>query len=144
MIVSDRFLRGGLERLQRNLFTLRSSSGGHERPGTPLEYLLRVENIQQLDEFCNNPSPAGLVAGAKSSAIVAMEILIEKNIIAPVRVGLEFFGTAVYRPPTLFVPEKDAGEPPGNIHGHLEEVHHAAGTRRTFDFEAVAIIQVEL
>ena len=44
------------------------------------------------------------MAGPKPGTIVAVEILMEENVIAPVGIALEFFGTAIDGPLTLFVP----------------------------------------
>src|SRR5215467_1043090 len=85
------------------LSVLPRSSGGHGRVRASLEYLLRVEYIQQLDQLCHHPSPAGLVAGTQPGAIVAVEILVEEDIIAPVWIGLEFFGTTVDGSAPLFI-----------------------------------------
>jgi len=51
----------------------------HDRPGASLEHCLRIEDVQQLDQICCQPSPAGLVAGPQPGAIVAVEILIEQD-----------------------------------------------------------------
>jgi hypothetical protein len=42
-----------------------------------------------LDELGDQPGPAGLVAGADAGPIVSMEILIERDVVAPVRSALQ-------------------------------------------------------
>ena len=51
-----------------------------------------------LQEFCDEPGPAGLVAGADARAVVAVKIFIEEQVILPLRIGLESFRTAEHRP----------------------------------------------
>src|SRR5438874_1175276 len=43
-----------------------------------------------LDQFCDQAGPSGLVAGAESGAVVAMEVFVELDEISPMRVRLEF------------------------------------------------------
>ena len=54
-----------------------------------------------LNQFGDNCRPSGLMAGTDTRAIVAMEIFIEQNKVAPVRIGLKFFRAAVHRPASL-------------------------------------------
>ena len=54
------------------------------------------------------PGPAGLMAGAEAGAVVAVEVLVEQDEIAPVRVFLELPRAAVDRPPAVLVAQEDA------------------------------------
>ena len=54
-----------------------------------LEQLLRIEQAEELDQLGHQPGPAGLVAGAEAGAVVAVEVLVEQEVVAPVRVVLE-------------------------------------------------------
>src|SRR5262249_1230443 len=47
------------------------------------------------------PGPAGLVAGAQAGAVVAVEVLVEQQAVAPVRVLLKLLAAAVHGPPAL-------------------------------------------
>jgi len=51
-------------------------------------YLLQdprgVEEAKELDEFGHESCPTGLVTGAQPGTIVAMEIFIEVDVVAPV------------------------------------------------------------
>ena len=47
----------------------------------------------------HDAGPARLVAGAEPGAVVAVEILVEQDVVAPVRIVLELLGAAVDRPP---------------------------------------------
>src|SRR5215213_5816701 len=42
-----------------------------------------------LDQFGDQGGPAGLVAGAKTGAAFAMEVLVEEQVVAPVWIGLK-------------------------------------------------------
>jgi hypothetical protein len=46
------------------------------------------------------------MARAQARAIVAVEIFVEKNVIAEVRVALEFLGASESRPPAMFVTQE--------------------------------------
>jgi hypothetical protein len=46
------------------------------------------------------------VTGPESSAIVAVEILMEEDVIAEMRIGLEFFRAAEDRPPPLRIAQE--------------------------------------
>jgi hypothetical protein len=58
----------------------------------------------------------------------------------PIRIALEFFGTAEHRPPPALVAQKDPGQPIGDFARNLEQVHQVAGTRGALDFEVVTVI----
>ena len=76
--------------------------------------------------LATTPGPAGLVARAEPGAVVAVEVLVEEDVVAPVGIGLELLRAAVDGSPAVLVAQEDAGEPVGDLLGHLEEVHHLA------------------
>ncbi len=43
--------------------------------------LLRFEPAEDLDELGDNPGPAGLVAGPQARAGVAVDVLVEENVL---------------------------------------------------------------
>lgn len=47
--------------------------------------------VDVLDELGDERGPAGLMARAEAQAIVAVEILVEKDVVLEVRIGAEFF-----------------------------------------------------
>src|SRR5262252_4680145 len=59
---------------------------------------LRVDLTEQRDERRHQTRPACLMARAKTRTVVAVEVLVEQDVIAPVRVLLEDLRTAVDRP----------------------------------------------
>ena len=54
-----------------------------------------------LDQLGDQAGPPGLVAGAEAGAGVAIEIFVEQDEVAPVRIGLELLAIAVDRPAAL-------------------------------------------
>ena len=59
-----------------------------------------------LQEFGDGPGPAGLVGRAEPAAGVAVEILVEEEVIPKMGVGLEFLVLAEYGAPAVGVPKK--------------------------------------
>ena len=79
-----------------------------------------------FDQAGDDTGPPGLVAGSDAGAVVAMEILVEQQVIAPIGIALKFFGTAENRSPSGFIAQKDRGEAIGDLLCHLEQVHQLA------------------
>src|ERR1700739_52727 len=89
-------------------------------------------------------SPAGLMAGAEARPVVAVKVLVEREVITPVRVLLKLASAPVDRPPAMVVPQKDAGQPTLDLLGDLIQVHMSARARGTFDREIIAVVGVIL
>ena len=87
---------------------------------------LGIQVAEELDEFGHEPGPAGLVARAQPCAVVAVEVFVEEDVVAPVGIGLELLRAAVHGTPAVLVAQEDPGEPIGDLLGHLEEIHHPA------------------
>ena len=105
---------------------------------------LGIEEAVKLDEFGHESGPAGLVTGAQPGTIVAMEVFKEVDVVAPEWIALELFRAAIDGSPAMFVAQEDPGEPVRDLLADLEEVHELAGSRGTFDFEVVAVVQIEV
>jgi len=67
---------------------------------------LGIDAPEEIEEERDEPRPARLVAGPEARAVVAVEILVEQNEIAPVRVVLELRAAAVDGPSSLAVAEE--------------------------------------
>src|SRR5690242_13957335 len=64
-----------------------------ERAGLPgFEQLLPVE-AEDPHERRDERRPAGLMSSTHARAVVAMEVLVEEHVVAPVRVGLQLLRT---------------------------------------------------
>jgi hypothetical protein len=66
------------------------------------------------------------VAGADTGAVVAVEVFMKGNEIAPVGVGVKLFRGAEDRSAALFVAQKYTREPLGEIAGDLPEIEPPA------------------
>src|SRR5947208_2087314 len=97
-----------------------------------------------LEELSNKAGPARLVAGADAGAVVAVEVLIEEDQVAPGRIALELRRAAAHGPAAVLSTEEDPGEPPRELGGHRPEVQHPAGACRARNLHAVAVEVVEL
>src|SRR5438270_6925605 len=90
------------------------------------KHLPGIQNSVKLNDLGHQSSPAGLMAGAQSGAVVAVEIFVEQDMVAPVGIALELFCAAIDRPPAMLVGGKYPGEPVGNLFAHLKQIHHLA------------------
>ncbi len=61
-----------------------------------------------LKEFCDEPSPAGLMAGANAGPVVPMKVFIEEDVVAPVRIALESVLGAEDGPSPGVIAQEDA------------------------------------
>jgi hypothetical protein len=67
---------------------------------------------KQMPSSRDDSSPARLVARAKASAVIAMEVLIEQYVVAPMRIVLELSGTLALSRLLVFVTnDKISGDP---------------------------------
>ena len=63
-----------------------------------------------LEQICNHCRPAGLMAGANTTPRITMEVLVEWDVITPMRIVLERRVRAKDWSATLLVTQKDARE----------------------------------
>ena len=70
-----------------------------------------------LDQFRHQGGPAGLVAGADAGAVVAVEVFMERDEVAPMGIVLEFFRAAEDRPAAMLVAQKYARQALRNFAG---------------------------
>src|SRR6476661_9002787 len=76
------------------------------------EHRLRVDTSEQVDQRGNHAGPTGLVAGAQARSVVAVEVLVEEDQVAPVRILLKRFRTAVDGAVALRIAKEDCAETP--------------------------------
>ena len=84
------------------------------------------------------------MAGADTLAGVAVEVFVKGDVVAPVRIGLEFFSVAENGALAVGAAQEDAREAAGEFGRDFPEVHHLARARRAFYFEVVAVVVMEL
>src|SRR5215469_16889032 len=99
------------------LDTLYSPEGGG---AAGFEIGLGIEMPEDFDQRRHQPGPSGLMTGADASAVVAMEIFVEQQVIPPVVIVLELRSAAEHRPPARLVAQKDPSQPIGDFAGDFE------------------------
>src|SRR5690348_10982708 len=81
-----------------------------------------------VDQAGDQSGPSGLMAGAQSCAVVPVEMLVEEQVIPPVRIGLELLRAAEDRPPPAFVAFEDSDQAVGDAGGEpVQPVGRAMG-----------------
>src|SRR5947208_15878670 len=108
-----------------------------------LESLLGGGGREQVHGTRDDARPSGLVARAEPRAVVAVEVFVEQDEIAPVRVLLEPAGAAVHRPAPIHVTQEDVAQTVRDFLGDLIERHVPAGAGGTFDGEPIAVVEVD-
>ena len=73
-----------------------------------------LETSEDVEQDGDRAGPPRLVAGAEPRAVVTVEVFIEEDQIAPVRIVLELGGAAVDRPPSVGVAQERARQPAGD------------------------------
>src|SRR5215467_5080445 len=116
----------------------------HSRHFAEFEHLLGVGGRKQMHAAGEDTGPAGLMASTEAGAVVAMKVLVERQVITPVWVFLKRAGTPVDWPPAMVVPQKHADQPALDLLGDLIQIHLSARARGTFDREITAVIGVIL
>ena len=80
------------------------------------------------------------LAGPDAGSVVAVEVLVEPDQVAPVRVLLELRSTAVDRPPAARVAQEDVREAAGDLLLRSPGTGSSgSGAGRTLDLEVVAV-----
>src|SRR5271157_6229244 len=83
---------------------------------------LGIQLAEDLDQAGDDTGPSRLVARTEAGAVVAMEVFVEQQMVAPMGIVLEFVGSPVHRTAAGFVAQKDSGQPIGNFPRDLEQV----------------------
>src|SRR6516162_9366766 len=98
----------------------------------------------EADQGAYYSGPSGLVACPQPGAIVAMKVLVEQDVVAPVRIGLKLLGTTIDRPSPLLVAAEDTLQAVGNLPAHFEQVHQLARTGGALDPKVIPVVVIEL
>ena len=111
------------------------------RQRAELEELFGRDRREQVHQPGDDPGPAGLMAGAESGPVVAVEVLVEAG---SDRASADLPGTSGCRRrpavgrPCLF--RKMLRKPARDLLGDLIQVHLPAGAGGAFDGEVVAVV----
>src|SRR6185503_11783733 len=77
--------------------------------------------VEGDDEVHHERGPAGLVGGAQPATVVAVEVLVERDEVAPPLVALEQVAVAVYRAVPVLVEQEQVHHPLRQVVGDLAE-----------------------
>src|SRR5256885_17203857 len=83
------------------------------------------------------------MARADPGAVVAVEVLVKQDQVAPVWVALELLGATVDRSPPVAAAKEDPREPPRQLGGHLPEVELRPRARGAVHRERVSVERSE-
>ncbi len=75
-----------------------------------------------FDQFCDETSPTGLMAGADPGPIVAMKVFVEEDKVFPVRIILENLKSAGDGTAATRIAKEDVDEPAGDFSCYLPEI----------------------
>jgi len=112
------------------------------RPFSFFQNLRGGAGSKKREERRHQAGPARLMAGANPGSGVPMKVFVKKKVVAPIRVGLKFLPVGKHRPTPVGVAQEDADQSPGDLPGHIIEMHLAARARGTFHLERIAEIGV--
>src|SRR5439155_9780966 len=104
----------------------RLAAGVRSRLAAEVRDALGGDAAEQQRQQPDGAGPAGLVAGPDPGAVVAVEVLVEQDQVAPVRVVAQDRLSTVYRPVPVGVGAEAADEPVADFAGHLVKVAPAA------------------
>lgn len=96
-----------------------------------------------MNDLCNQPGPTTLVRCAETTARVAVEELVEPQVILPVLIEIEQIGMAVDSPAPFVISCKQMLHSVLEFLGDMTQVHVITRTGWTLDLERVAVEHVE-
>jgi hypothetical protein len=96
-----------------------------------------------VDEVGDEACPPGLARGAEAASILAVEVLVERDVVAKMRVVLELGIAAEDRPAAVGSPQEQGRQPSREFVGDLAEAHLHPRAGGTFDLEVVAVVIVK-
>src|SRR5215831_2194242 len=83
-------------------------SGCRAHLSSALEQFIRREQRAQLAHARDESGPPSLVTRAEPRPVVTVKVLVEEDVIAPMRIGLERLYSGVHRPAPGGVAQEDA------------------------------------
>src|SRR5438105_2255891 len=102
------------------------------------------QNGVGLYDSGNPASPPGLMAGPDTGAVVSVEIFVEQDVIAPVRIVLEPLAASIHGAASAAVTEEGADQPLTQFMGHLKKRQFPARAGWALHPERVAVVCAQL
>jgi len=96
-----------------------------------------------MDDLRNETSPAALVGSTETATGIAVEELVEPEVVFPVLVKVKEIGTPIDGTTALVVAGKEMLHPVLKLLGDLAQMHVITGACGTLDLERVAIEHVK-
>src|SRR5439155_7331207 len=87
-----------------------------------LEELLRSAGPEHVHQARYDARPPGLMTRAQTRAVIAVEVFVEEDQVAPVRILLKLPRAPVNRAAALIVSLEDGAEPARDLLGHLVQI----------------------
>ena len=84
------------------------------------------------------------MAGSQAGPVVAVEVFVKQQAIAPVRIVLKLAGSSKDGTSSVVIFEEQARQPPRDLLGDLIQVHLPSGSGGALDGKVVAVIAVIL
>src|SRR5689334_4215431 len=106
------------------------------------EHLFRRRGCKQVHGARDDARPAGLMTRAQARAVVAMEIFVKQDAVAPVRIFLDLLLAAIHWPATVLVFKEDALKAVRDLFGHLVKIHLPPRAGRAFHSKVIPVVTV--
>src|SRR6516165_1708767 len=86
----------------------------------------RRSGSELIDKVGDEAGPTGLMRGAASAAIIAVEVFMKKDVILELRIGLKLLVISENRASAVGTAQKEAQQAPAQLVGDLVQSHHLA------------------
>src|SRR5271157_5183174 len=83
----------------------------------------RVNAREQIKGARNQPRPTRLVTSSQPGAIVAVEVLVEQDVILPVGIFLELLCAPINGSPAILIPHKNLRQSAADLFRHFKQGH---------------------
>src|SRR5262245_61608613 len=98
----------------------------------------RRRGMEVLEQPRGEGGPSGLMAGAETATILAVEVLVEQDQIPEMGIAGEAHVVPMTGPPAVGIAQEQARNPAAELAGHLAQVHQVSRPGRELDAQRVA------